>query len=61
MQPPNELVEKLAITKEITIMDFGCGPGYFTIELSKRAGKIVAVDLQQEMLQKAKSKCPTHR
>jgi 2-polyprenyl-3-methyl-5-hydroxy-6-metoxy-1,4-benzoquinol methylase len=36
LQPPNELIEKLAITSEQTVMDFGCGPGYFTIEMAKK-------------------------
>jgi len=37
----------------MTVMDIGCGMGYFTLglaELVGDAGKVVAVDLQQEML-----------
>ena len=55
-QPPSELVEKLGITLGQTVVDFGCGPGYFTVELSRKAGKVVAVDLSAEMLEKAKRK-----
>ncbi|MCP4219434.1 MAG: class I SAM-dependent methyltransferase [bacterium] len=35
------------------IIDLGCGPGFFTTEMAKLAGakgKVIAVDLQQEML-----------
>jgi 23S rRNA (uracil1939-C5)-methyltransferase len=49
-------VEKLGITQGQIVVDFGCGPGYFTVELAKKAGKVVAVDLSSEMLEKAKGK-----
>jgi ubiquinone/menaquinone biosynthesis C-methylase UbiE len=35
------------------ILDFGCGPGFFTREFAKKTGdtgKVIAVDLQEEML-----------
>jgi ubiquinone/menaquinone biosynthesis C-methylase UbiE len=35
------------------VLDFGCGPGFFTREFAKRVGdtgKVTAVDLQEEML-----------
>ena len=56
LHPPSELIEKLAITPLQTVVDFGCGPGYFTVELAKKAGKVVAIDLSIEMLEKAKRK-----
>jgi ubiquinone/menaquinone biosynthesis C-methylase UbiE len=37
----------------MTVMDIGCGMGYFTLglaELVGDTGKVIAVDLQQEML-----------
>jgi len=39
----------------MTVLDMGCGPGYFTVELARltgESGKVVAADLQQEMLVK---------
>ena len=56
IQPPSELVEKLGITPQQTVVDFGCGPGFFTVELAKKASKVVAVDLSVEMLKIAQRK-----
>jgi len=41
------------------VLDFGCGPGFFTREFAKRVGdtgRVYAVDLQEEMLKIAKGK-----
>jgi len=38
------------------VVDFGCGPGYFTIDLAKKAQKVVGVDISPEMLKKAQRK-----
>jgi ubiquinone/menaquinone biosynthesis C-methylase UbiE len=56
IQPPSELVEKLAISPNDVVVDFGCGPGYYTIELAKKAKMVMAVDLSPEMLKKAQKK-----
>lgn len=42
-----------------TILDIGCGPGTFTTGLAKLTGpngKVIAIDLQDEMLQLAREK-----
>lgn len=47
------------INKGMTVLDLGCGPGFFTIEMAKivgETGKVVGADLQEEMLSKVKSK-----
>jgi 2-polyprenyl-3-methyl-5-hydroxy-6-metoxy-1,4-benzoquinol methylase len=41
------------------VMDIGCGPGFFSIPMAGmvgETGKVIAVDLQEEMLQKLKVK-----
>ena len=43
----------------MTVMDLGCGPGFFTIEIAKMvndSGKVIAADLQEGMLQKLRTK-----
>jgi len=43
-----------------TVIDFGCGPGFFTkamAQLTGAEGKVWAVDLQPEMLEKVNKKC----
>lgn len=51
--PPNEIVEALRIQPGTVVADVGAGTGYFALPLARAvgpAGKIVAVDAQQEML-----------
>jgi ubiquinone/menaquinone biosynthesis C-methylase UbiE len=41
------------VQEGMTVMDIGCGMGYFTLglaELVGDAGQVLAVDLQQQML-----------
>jgi ubiquinone/menaquinone biosynthesis C-methylase UbiE len=42
-----------------TVVDIGCGPGYFSIPMANmvgKEGKVISVDLQEPMLLKLKSK-----
>jgi ubiquinone/menaquinone biosynthesis C-methylase UbiE len=37
----------------MTVLDFGCGPGVFTVEMAELlevTGKVIAIDMQQGML-----------
>ena len=41
------------VKEGMKVLDFGCGPGFFTEEIAKRVGEtgsVIAVDLQQGML-----------
>lgn len=47
------------IKEGMTVLDIGCGPGFFTIPiagLTGKNGKVIAADLQEGMLQKLRSK-----
>ena len=51
---PRKLLEP-HIRKNMTVLDLGCGPGYFTKELARlvgEEGRVIAADLQQGMLEK---------
>ena len=41
------------------VLDIGCGPGFFSIEIAQmvgKSGRVIAADLQEGMLQKLRSK-----
>lgn len=44
---------------DMSVLDFGCGPGFFTLDIANMLdgkGKVIAVDLQQGMLDKLEKK-----
>jgi ubiquinone/menaquinone biosynthesis C-methylase UbiE len=47
------------IKEGMTVLDIGCGPGFFTLEIAKmvgNSGKVIAADLQDGMLDRLKKK-----
>jgi len=58
LQNPRKIF-KSYIQEGMTVLDVGCGPGFFSIELAKMvgpAGRVIAADLQEGMLQKIRDK-----
>ena len=58
LQDPRRIL-KPYIKEGMTVLDYGCGPGFFTLTLAQmvgESGKVIAVDLQEGMLQKVKEK-----
>jgi SAM-dependent methyltransferase len=50
---PQKILEGLVQPGQ-TVLDLGCGPGYFSLALARMVGangRVVAVDLQPEMLE----------
>jgi ubiquinone/menaquinone biosynthesis C-methylase UbiE len=57
-QNPHKILEPY-IFAGMTVLDLGCGPGFFTVEIAKmlqESGKVIAADLQEGMLEKVKRK-----
>jgi ubiquinone/menaquinone biosynthesis C-methylase UbiE len=47
------------VAEGMTVLDLGCGPGFFTMEMARRVGKtgkVIAADLQEGMLEIVKKK-----
>jgi ubiquinone/menaquinone biosynthesis C-methylase UbiE len=58
LQNPQKILSPY-ITKGMTALDIGCGPGFFSVEMAKlvgEKGRIIAADLQEGMLQKLRGK-----
>ena len=58
IQNPQKIL-KPYIKKGMTVLDLGCGPGFFSIDIAQivgKSGRVIASDLQEGMLQKVKDK-----
>ncbi len=58
LQNPNRILRKY-LYSGMTVLDLGCGTGYFTTEIAKivgDSGKVIAVDVQEKMLEILKQK-----
>ena len=58
MHHPQKIL-KPYIKEGMTVLDVGCGPGFFSIEIAKMlngSGKVIAADVQEAMLDKVRKK-----
>lgn len=58
IQNPRKILRPY-IARGMTVLDIGCGPGFFSMEMAKMvgiSGKVIAADLQEEMLKKLEGK-----
>jgi ubiquinone/menaquinone biosynthesis C-methylase UbiE len=58
LQNPQKILSPF-VKEGMKVLDVGCGPGYFSVELAKMvgiSGKVYAADLQEGMLQKLNNK-----
>ena len=58
LQDPQEILRPY-IEEGMTVLDIGCGPGFFSIDMAQRvgrSGRVIASDLQEGMLQKLRGK-----
>jgi ubiquinone/menaquinone biosynthesis C-methylase UbiE len=47
----------LGVGNEDTVIDFGCGPGFYTVPLARFAARTIGVDVSSRMLQRAGQNC----
>jgi len=58
LQNPKRIL-KPYIEEGMTVLDFGCGPGFFSVDLAQmvgESGRVIAADLQEGMLHKLRDK-----
>ncbi|MCE5248851.1 methyltransferase domain-containing protein [bacterium] len=58
IQNPQKILSPY-IEKGMTVLDIGCGPGFFSIEMARmvgESGRVIAADLQEGMLRKLRDK-----
>ena len=55
---PEELAERLHLAATSRVLEVGCGPGYFSVEVARRVpqGRLELFDVQREMVAKARRK-----
>jgi ubiquinone/menaquinone biosynthesis C-methylase UbiE len=56
---PDRIVKEIGIRSGMTVADFGCGAGYFTIPIAKsvkNSGKVYAIDVVNSALESVLSK-----
>ena len=58
LQRPKKILGNY-VREGMTVLDLGCGPGFFSVEMAEMvgaSGKVIAVDLQEGMLRKLENK-----
>lgn len=58
LQDPGKILRPY-IKAGMTVLDLGCGPGFFSVDLAQmvgKSGRVIAADMQEGMLQKLRAK-----
>lgn len=58
LQDPRKILSPY-IREGMTVLDFGCGPGFFSLEMARMVGpqgKVISADMQEGMLQMVRDK-----
>lgn len=61
-EAPSQVLDELKLKPGMTVVDFGCGNGFYTLPMAKQVGpngKVLAVDIQPEMIQMLKERAAT--
>jgi ubiquinone/menaquinone biosynthesis C-methylase UbiE len=49
-EQPDRVLDSLQLAPQMTVADVGAGTGYFTLRLAKRVARVIATDVQPQML-----------
>lgn len=49
-EEPSRMLRALALRPDMVVADFGCGSGYLTAKIAPLVARVLAVDIQQEMV-----------
>jgi ubiquinone/menaquinone biosynthesis C-methylase UbiE len=52
LQQPERVLDALHLDPHSTVADVGAGTGYFTVRLARRVARVIATDIQPEMLER---------
>lgn len=55
LEPPDRLISKLNLKPSDVVVDFGCGPGFYTVPLARAVSRTIAVDVSSGMLERTAS------
>jgi ubiquinone/menaquinone biosynthesis C-methylase UbiE len=55
-EQPDRVLDSLHLTPAMTVADVGAGTGYFTLRLAKRVARVLATDVQPQMLDLLRAK-----
>jgi ubiquinone/menaquinone biosynthesis C-methylase UbiE len=55
LEPPDRLISKLCLRASDVVVDFGCGPGFYTIPIAKVVARTIAADISPRMLERTDS------
>jgi ubiquinone/menaquinone biosynthesis C-methylase UbiE len=55
LERPDRLISKLGLRASDVVVDFGCGPGFYTIPMAKVVARTVALDISPRMLERTDS------
>ena len=50
-----QIAREVPLSKSMTVLDIGCGPGGYTAALAERAGSVTGIDISPKMLSHAKA------
>lgn len=60
LNPPDRLLSTLNLNPGDVVVDYGCGPGFYTIPLAKVTGRAIGLDVSSGMLEKVASNAKKH-